>query len=310
MKKKWLRLFYLLVSFALIFSGGQTALAQDDDVTLQEIIVTGSRIERTDVTSVSPISVFTEVDFEASGEVTLEDFVQNMPSVTGGFNGKTVNNGSRGAAYVALRGLGSGRTLVLPNGKRLPAVSTGASVDLNMIPAALIERVEVLRDGASTVYGSDAIAGVVNLITKTDFDGAEFSFQYDKTGEDDGRIKNFSGVIGASSDRGNVVFGVDYNDREKIMQGDRPFSACPLFENADGSTYCGGSGTSYPGHFYSATYPSHILDANDNIVAFTTADHGFNYARYSYMVTPQEVLSTYANARYDLIQERDRKSVV
>lgn len=312
MKKRWLWIVGLVVSTAFIFGGGTVALAQDesdkDEFVLDEIVVTGSRIERSDIESMSPISVFTSTDILESGHVTVEDFVQNMPTITGAFFGRTVNNGNPGYATASMRGLGSNRTLVLLNGQRMPSAGSNGFVDLNMIPVGIIERIEVLRDGASTVYGSDAIAGVINIITKRDFKGAEFSFQYDISDESDGGITQASALYGTSSDRGNVVFGVDYTKREKIMQGDREFSACPLFENADGSTYCGGSGTSYPGHFYSPTYPSHILD-DGVIVPFTTADHGFNYAAWSYMVTPQEVLSTYANGHYDLIEDSPIGSV-
>jgi len=274
------------------------ALAQDEDeLTLEEVIVTGSRMQRSDFTSVSPISVFSEADILESGYVTMEDFVQTIPSVTGGFFGSTVNNGNPGYATVSMRGLGSNRTLVLVNGLRMPSAGSNGFVDLNMIPVNIVERVEVLRDGASTIYGSDAIAGVVNIITKRDFEGANFRFQYDVTGENDGAIYQASGIIGASNDRGNVVFGVEYTKREKIMQGDRSFSECPLFENVDGSLFCGGSGTSYPGQF-----GGQILD-NEQVVDFSTAEHGFNYAKWSYMVTPQEVWSIYSNSHFDLVQE-------
>jgi len=287
-----------------------TVLAQDqdldqtqEDMALEEVIVTGSRIQRSDTTSVSPISVFSEADILDSGQVTMEDFVQNIPSVTGGFFGKTVNNGNPGYATVSMRGLGSNRTLVLVNGQRMPSAGSNGFVDLNMIPVNIVERVEVLRDGASTIYGSDAIAGVVNIITKRDFEGANFRFQYDVTDENDGAMYQGSALFGASSDRGNVVFGMEYSKREKIMQGDRKFSECPLFENADGSLYCGGSGTSYPGQFGGM-----ILD-NEQVVPFVNAQHGFNYARYSYMVTPQDVWSTYANGHFDLVQESSFGSV-
>jgi len=312
MQTRWKWFLVLFTAAALMLSSTPLALAQDDppkdEYVLDEIVVTGSRIERTDIESMSPISVFTETDILESGQMTLEDFVQNMPTITGGYFGRTVNNGNPGYATASMRGLGSNRTLVLLNGQRMPSAGSNGFVDLNMIPVGIVERVEVLRDGASTIYGSDAIAGVVNIITKRDFKGAEFQLQYDITGEGDGEMTQASGIFGASSDRGNVVFGVDYTKREKIMQGDRGFSACPLFENADGSTYCGGSGTSYPGHIFSDTYASHILEGG-SVVPFVGADHGFNYAKWSYMVTPQEVLSTYANAHYDLVQESPIGSV-
>ena len=279
------------------FAQEQEQAVGEEDMILEEVIVTGSRIQRSDMTSVSPISVFSDEDLAVSGQGTMEDFVQNIPSVTGGSLGKTVNNGNRGMATVSMRGLGSNRTLVLLNGQRLVSAGSGGFVDLNMVPVGIVERVEMLRDGASTIYGSDAIAGVVNIITKKDFEGAAFRFQYDITDENDGAMYLASGLFGASSERGNVVFGMEYSKRDEIMQGDRSFSECPLFENVDGSLYCGGSGTSYPGQF-----GGYILE-NEQIVPFVNADHGFNYARYSIMVTPQEVWSTYANGRFDLVQE-------
>ncbi len=311
MKKRRLWLFVLFMSLALILSGGTVVLAQEvDEATgeflLDEVIVTGSRIERSDLTSVSPLSVFSEEDIRLSGQVTLEDFVQNIPSIAGGYMGNTINNISiGGTASASLRGLGSNRTLVLLNGQRMSSAGENGFVDMNMIPAGMIERVEVLRDGASTIYGSDAIAGVVNIITKRDFEGAEFGIQYDVanvTDEIDGNTIHATALFGGSTDRGNVVFGVDYTKRSPIWQKDRDFSKCPLAENPDGSLYCTGSGTCYPGHIMSATYDDHIL-IDEVIVPFDWAVHAYNYATQSYMVTPHEILSVYSSGHYDLVQE-------
>jgi len=269
----------------------------DDELFLEEVVVTGSRLQRSDYNSTSPISIFSDTDILESGAVTLEGFIRSIPAVSGGFFSSTINNGNPGYATVSLRGLGSNRTLVLVNGLRMPSAGVNGMVDLNMIPINIVQRVEVLRDGASTTYGSDAIAGVVNIITKQNFEGASFRFQYDITDEDDGAIYQASGLFGSSSERGNVVFGMEYTKREKIMQGDREFSACPLSENADGSLFCSGSGTSYPGQFN-----GQILD-NEEVVDFNGEDHAFNYAKWSYMVTPEELWSTYARGRYDLLQE-------
>ena len=145
--------------------------------------------------------------------------------MNGAFNGSNVNNGSGGYASANLRGLGSARTLILINGRRY------ASGDLNAIPMAMVKRVEVLRDGASTIYGSDAIACVINFITKTDFEGAEFTAQYDLTGEGDGETTKLSGVIGTSSSNGNVVLALEYQNRNSIGQADRDFSRIPLSED-------------------------------------------------------------------------------
>ena len=160
----------------------------DDELFLEEVVVTGSRLQRSDFNSVSPISVFSDVDILESGMVTLERFIQSIPSVNGGYFSSTVNNGTSGQATVSLRGLGSNRTLVLVNGLRMPSRGADGFVDLNTIPVIAVERIEVLRDGASTSYGSDAIAGVVNIITKKDFEGGTFRVQYDVTKENDGKI--------------------------------------------------------------------------------------------------------------------------
>ena len=160
---------------ALVIPDGAFAQSSEDETALEEVVVTGSRIKRSDSSSISPISVLSEQDLAVSGNLTLENFIQDLPAVNGGDFGAGVNNGNPGIATVSLRGLGPNRTLTLVNGKRFASASVNGFVDLNMIPTAIVERIEVLRDGASTVYGSDAIAGVVNIITKKDFEGVDLS---------------------------------------------------------------------------------------------------------------------------------------
>lgn len=283
---------------AATLSVPSTFAAEEDSSKVERVEVTGSRIKRTDLETASPISVFSSADIAASGAVTLEDFVQNIPAINGGAEGSSVNNGSRGYATASLRGLGSGRTLVLINGRRF------ASGDLNSIPTAYVERIEVLRDGASTIYGSDAIAGVINFITKKDFEGAEFNAQYDITGEGDGDKTLLSLTTGTSSDRGNVVLSLQYTDRKAIGQGDRDFSACPIAENENGK-YCGGSGTIPQGQFFYAdgtpTGDGYVKDKTTGQVRlFDPTKDAYNFAPASYMVTPQEVFSINGAGRYEI----------
>jgi iron complex outermembrane recepter protein len=276
------------------------ALAQE----VEEVIVTGSRLGRSDLDSTLPITVLDETRFQITGYQTIEDFMQDLPMVSGGNFGSTVNNGNPGLATVALRGLGPNRTLVLINGHRPAPVGVDGIVDLNLIPSAIIDRVEVLRDGASTVYGSDAVAGVVNFITKTDFEGVDLTLQYDVTGESDGEQYGLALTIGDTFDRGNFLLSAQITERETIRQGDRGFSACP-FNEVDGQIVCAGSGTTYP----AAIFPS-VDDAADYIVdqttglarPFATTDT-YNFASSSYMVTPQTVRSLYGAANYDLLPE-------
>ncbi|GAA5194817.1 TonB-dependent receptor [Ferrimonas gelatinilytica] len=292
---KAVRLALLAGATTAAYSAPVAFAAEEEGV--ERIEVTGSRIKRTDIETASPITVFSSEDIANTGVSTLEDFVQTIPAINGGAEGSSINNGSRGYATASLRGLGSGRTLVLINGRRF------ASGDLNSIPTAYVEQVEVLRDGASTIYGSDAIAGVINFITKKDFEGLEFNAQYDVTGEGDGEKSLFSVTTGASSDRGNVVLSLQYTDRKPIGQGDRDFSDCPIFERG-GEKVCGGSGTiPYGQYFYLDGEPSggYVKDpVTGEERPFDQAVDGYNYSVASYMVTPQEVFSINGAGRYDI----------
>ena len=302
-RRSWI----VALSAALVLPSGAIAQTSDDDaLSLEEVVVTGSRIKRSDTSSISPITVLTEEDLAMSGNLTLENFIQDMPSVNGGDFGAGVNNGNPGIASVSLRGLGPNRTLVLVNGKRFASASVNGFVDLNMIPTAIVERVEVLRDGASTVYGSDAIAGVVNIITKKDFEGVDIELGYDITSESDGEMLNGALVLGNSFDKGNFIVTAQINTREEIRQGDRAFSACPFFDDGV-QTICGGSPTTTPAQFTplgaDSAIGGHVLDADGTTVRpFNAATDAFNFAALSYLTTPQDVFSAYAAANYEMFE--------
>ncbi len=138
------------------------------DTKLEEVIVTGTRIKRRDYTSPSPLTTISKQEIEFSGQPTLEAYLNTMPQVQPGFD-RTANNPGDGTAQINLRGMGPNRTLVLMNGRRLAPSGVGSAIDVNNLPTALLDRVEIITGGASTVYGSDAIAGVVNFITRDDF---------------------------------------------------------------------------------------------------------------------------------------------
>lgn len=296
------------IAIASAFSLPSLAVAQESGAdNVERIQVTGSRIKRTDTESASPITVFDAEAIEASGFTTMEKFVHNMPSMNGGYNGSNTNNGSVGYASANLRGLGSSRTLILINGRRY------ASGDLNSIPMAYIERVEVLRDGASTIYGSDAIAGVINFITKKNFEGAEFSAQYDLTGEGDGETTKLSGVIGATSDKGNVTIALEYQNRNPIWQGDRDFSRVPYSE--DGGELVPGGSSTIPYGNWSVLDPNSEYNSSNAGTSFVVdpetgevrpyngQEDAYNFAPASYMVTPQDVFSINASANYELTRD-------
>jgi len=210
----------------------------------EEIIVTGSRIRRKDLTTPAPVTVISREQINASGKITIGDFLQSLPEQGNAINTQ-VNNGGSGATRVNLRGLGSDRTLVLVNGRRFVPGGSGAdsSVDLNSIPTAVIERVEVLKDGASAVYGSDAIAGVVNIITRRRMKGAEFGAYAGTSSHGDGTIYDLSATTGASGESSGAVFSVGFNKINPIWGGDRAFSRIPRAYDINKGEYSQGSQT-------------------------------------------------------------------
>src|SRR5688572_14679109 len=181
----------------------QNAMAQEQDQdateSMEEVIVTGSRVRRLDTESASPIVTIDKASIEKSGVTTAGDLLQRLPTVSGAATNPAVNNGGGfGEANVELRGLDAKRTLVLLNGRRLGLVGASDATDINLIPVSRIERVDVLKEGAGAIYGSDAIAGVVNFITRKDVEGAELTAGYGETAENDGKTQNVNLLWGTS----------------------------------------------------------------------------------------------------------------
>jgi len=194
---------------------------------LEEIVVTGSRIARQDYVSTSPVTTVNAEAFRQTGALTPENFLNTLPQVSPDVSSGSNNPDNNGRANINLRGLGSNRNLVLLNGRRvIPGDNTGA-VDVNIIPAALVERVEVISGGASAVYGADAVAGVVNFILKEDFEGAMADVQYTISEKGDGKEKSGYAILGGNfgDDRGNAVLNIGWAKRDAIGKGERDFSA-------------------------------------------------------------------------------------
>lgn len=203
----------------------------------QEIIVVGSRIRRDSFNPSAQVQVVTREESTQAGMVTAAEILQGT-NVTNGASqinnlyGNFVTNGGPGVNTLSLRGLGSTRTLVLINGRRVaPAGSRGAvgASDLNVLPSAIVERVEILRDGASSVYGSDAIAGVVNIITRSDIDGIEASINYNRPVKQGGERANIALIGGTRGDRWKVAGSAEYYERRPLLLSDREWARC----NAD-----------------------------------------------------------------------------
>ncbi|SEL32408.1 iron complex outermembrane recepter protein [Colwellia chukchiensis] len=208
-----------------LFIANAANAAAGENASVERIEVTGSRINRTDIETASPVTVISSAFIAQSGYNSVEEILSAQPTAAGMNLGATTNNGSGGSATVNLRGMGVQRTLVLLNGRRMVSSGTGAdsAVDLNTIPVAMIQNIEILKDGASAVYGSDAIAGVVNIITKKDFVGTELTLDASQTDKGDGTSKGISILHGLELAQGNLVVGLQYSDRGEIIQSDRDF---------------------------------------------------------------------------------------
>jgi iron complex outermembrane recepter protein len=191
--------------------------------TAERIEVTGSHIRRTDVEGVSPVETVTKQDLEKKGYDNLGDVVKDLGvNSFGSSNTVNANSGVPGNADINLRGLGADNTLVLLNGQRLPQDAITGTVDINLIPMAAVERIEILKDGASAIYGSDALGGVVNIITRKDFQGTEMSVnQTLPTNYPDGKKTQVNVVNGYNTEKLNIVTSLDYRYDQAIASAVR-----------------------------------------------------------------------------------------
>ncbi|MGN6704123.1 MAG: TonB-dependent receptor plug domain-containing protein, partial [Burkholderiaceae bacterium] len=201
-----------------------TTDTQQKASTLEKIEVTGSRIKRAEVEGALPVTVITRKDIEVSGKTTVADLLQNSTFNSFGSNKPTSGSSAQSMSEMSLRGLGGGRSLVLIDGRRAPLSPqfSEAGSDLNSIPLSAVERVEILSDGASAIYGADAIGGVVNIITRKDFNGVEMTVGVGD-GNYGGDTEEGSVLMGTSSDRGRLLGGVSYNNREIAYVRDKPW---------------------------------------------------------------------------------------
>ncbi len=275
---------------------------------VERIQVTGSRIKRQELTSVTPIIEVDAAEFAISGNLNVEQKLAELPSTLPAF-GPSSNNPGDGTARVDLRGLGTSRTLVMVNGRRwIPSRQDGV-VDLNTIPASLIENVEIITGGASAVYGSDALGGVVNFNLKRDFEGVEFSTLYDIATEGDAAKFNVDVTMGGNfaDDRGNAVLYAAYSQRDELFQGDRNFTNVALTEG-DGVLVPGGS-SGIPG---TRVFGGPTLPNGDTLGRFNKDGSGavwqdpedrFNYAPDNYLQLPQNRYTLSAMSHFYLTDE-------
>jgi iron complex outermembrane receptor protein len=209
------------------------AMAQDEEDeaeeegAFEEVVVTGTRIASRDALADSPITTINQEAFRDSGFVTVDQYLNTMPQITPNLSSQSNNPSSNGRAFIDLRGLGINRNLVLVDGRRGMGSTAGGVVDVNTIPAALIDRVEIISGGAAAVYGADAVAGVVNFMMKKTFDGFAVDSSYRITEEGDGEEVTADITFGGdfADGMGSAVFNVSYFDRKDLYKDARDFSA-------------------------------------------------------------------------------------
>ena len=300
---------FALVSGATVIAGTGVAFAQDSSeqqaTTLDRIEVTGSRIRQVDVETAQPVVMISREDIQAGGFNTVADILQNIPSAGSPTFSRTAPltaNQEAGGQYIDLRNLGAQRTLVLVNGKRL-GISPDGFQDVSTIPAAMVERIDVLKDGASSIYGSDAMAGVINIITRTNFEGAEVNAYFGQYGEGDGQKQSYDFVIGMTGDRGSVTIGAEYHNEDGVWARDRFYSndSYPGYPQYS-TTVVGQWGNWRP---VGATTPWQVADRGSDALGpggwhnQTGADTS-KPSDQMHVMTPLERRSLFVNANYDV----------
>ncbi|MHA6720913.1 TonB-dependent receptor [Sphingomonas sp. RS6] len=294
---------YLLASTLLmglpIAAHAQQSQATDSDQPA-EILVTGSRLTNPNLENAAPVTVVSAQELSLSGQVNVENIIKDLPQLVPSLTGAS-NNPGGGVSTADLRGLGAVRTLVLVNGRRYVSYDSSQIVDLNTIPTALLERVEIVTGGRSAVYGSDAVAGVINFITKQDYEGVTANANYRLTGEGDGGTFNTNLLIGKNfaGGRGNITLYGDYTKRNGILQGDRSYSATALTDDGDGGLVAGGSG-SIPGTRFAISGVNRKFEQDGSYSAYSTPGDLYNYAPYNYLQVPQERYMLSGQAHFDV----------
>ena len=289
-------------------ASAQGAVADPEaDANSEDIVVTGSHIQRPDLEVASPVAVINAEEISLKQVNSAEDLLHDLPSVRPSI-GPAVNNGSDGSASVDLRGIGSNRTLVLLNSRRIVPFGLDGVTDLNVVPVALIDRVDVVTGGASSTYGADAVAGVVNFVTKRNFSGADLSANYRISDRGDAKQYQVTLTVGGNfaDDRGNIVFSAGYLDRSPLLMTERSFAAVPL------SSANGRYSASTVGLQSIFTLPTNaalglpasnfgaIIDQSTGLLRAAGVEDTYNSNIDTFFVTGLKRVNLYSSARYEL----------
>lgn len=289
-------------------AGPPRAEAQADEGA-ENIVVTGSRIARSSLTSYGNITVIDSEQIRAVGAVTIDDLLRRLPSTTLQGISANQNNGGLGFRTLELRNLGNDRTLVLVNGRRYiqqGTVFNGQFVDINDIPTQLIERIEILFDGASAIYGSDAVAGVVNFVLKDEFEGFETEVQGNITDEGDGEQITVAVTGGVSNARGNFVVNASYNGYAAVEQPARGWGRADVVGALDEETFVYGSSfvpeSRIGGNFFR---PDPTTGRSYQAFRSAGIDQRYNFSDRQFLFGSQDRFSIHGLGKYDLIDEKE-----
>ena len=279
---------------------------------LEEVVVTGTRLRRVDAETASPVFVLDQSTITQSGAVTVGDLVNRIPSIAGSATNPAVNNGGGfGESNIELRGLDAQRTLILIDGRRVNLVGASGAVDVNQIPLNLIERVDVLKEGAGAIYGSDAIAGVVNFITRKNLDGVELTGDWGETTKHDAKHHSVGLMWGGNSEKFHFEAGFNYNEQDELNMGQRNWSKYALYLYS-GTFSKGGSSRVPTGRAFltpglATTFGCSSVTRIAGAAGTSLTDYrcykptdAFNYQPYNLNVTPQERGALFTKANYQV----------
>ncbi len=291
---------------------------ESETQSLDVVTVLGSRIKRTEIETALPVFTIERADLERSGLTQIGDVLKEMATNGISISLNTNNGNTSGNTGVNLRNCGSVRTLVLVNGRRwISSNALSGSVDLSSIPFAAVERIEVLKDGASALYGTDAICGVINITTRTNYSGAEARAYVGQYDQDDGYRQAYDFTIGTANERGSVLFNVAYTKQEEVSAADRPISAVPLYgfpantgspgrasiTNPYGWFNIPGRGAVTLDHDSPGCRPNQVCApsvATSDFRAYNFAEDAYNFAVDNYLIQPQETRSLYVQGSYSI----------
>ncbi|HEV2593673.1 MAG TPA: TonB-dependent receptor [Sphingomicrobium sp.] len=284
-----------------------TAVAAQPASSAQAIVITGTLIRNPNLVASAPVTVIGQNEIQLRQNNTAEEVLRTIPGAAASSNAQ-VNNGNVGASFVNLRSLGTNRNIVLLDGVRVVPFDQLLRVDLNIIPLALVERVDVLTGGASSTYGADAVAGVVNFVTRNDFSGIELQASDGITQRGDENYLRGDLTVGGNFDdhRGNAVLSIGYQQSDPVFQGnDRSWSTLALDSHNPGNLKLAGSSVTTPTRLdlnnASAAFPSGSVQVNGtNFVDYGSAGIPFNFNPYNVFQTPFQRYNMYSAGHYDI----------